>query len=101
MSIPSRARIASAIQLSLSPPTSTPREAVPNQLHQFVIPRFVVQGSQESLGGDKSGVDLQSHRVLPLTALGVRSLQGLFEDGIDEDVQEDYSGIFPSLLNLL
>jgi hypothetical protein len=82
-------------------PTSSPHGAVRNQPRQFVIPRFVAQGSWASLGGDESGVDLQSHWVLPLAALGVRSLQGLFEDDIDEDVQEDYSGTFHSLLNLL
>jgi hypothetical protein len=67
---------------------------VPNRVHEFVMPRFISQGSQESLGGEESGVDLQRRRVLPPTALGGRPSHGLYEDSLDKYDQEEFPGMF-------
>jgi hypothetical protein len=59
-----------------------------------VSPQFVGQGRVESLGGDEaSDLDLQRRCVRPPSGLGGRVSQAFFEDGTDDDVQGDYSGI--------
>jgi hypothetical protein len=97
-----RSSMASMFPLSMMsvPRTSTPSHgAIPNRLHQFVMSWFVGEGSHESLGGDDdSGIDLQHHQILPQAGLGGRLPQVFCVDGPDDDVQEEYPGIFPSLL---
>jgi hypothetical protein len=54
---------------------------VPNRPHQFIMPRFVGEGSNDR------------HRVLHHDGLGGWLLLGLFEDGANEDVQEYFRGM--------
>jgi hypothetical protein len=43
-------------------------------------------------------IDLQCHRVLPQSGLGAHLPNGLFVDGIEEDDDEAFSGMFNSIL---
>jgi hypothetical protein len=73
-----------------------------NRQQQFVMSRFVDEGSHESLGGDEdSGVHLPCRRVLPPTPTGFggRLPQGNFVDGTEEDEDELFCGMFAWLLS--
>jgi hypothetical protein len=93
----SRSSTWSGVPLSMPPPraSTASRGAVPNRLQQFVMPRFVGVGRQESFGVDEETVaDLQGSRVSPSTGLGGGLPHGFCVDRPDEDIQEEYSGIF-------
>jgi hypothetical protein len=67
---------------------------------QFVMPRFIDEGSHESLGGDEdSGVHLPRRRVLPPTGFGGRLLQENYVDGTEEDEDELFCGMLAWLLS--
>jgi hypothetical protein len=92
--------------LSMPPPSRRSTDscgAVPNQPQHFVKPQFVDKGIHKALGGDEeeNRLDLQSCWVLPPSGLGAQLPNGLFVDGIKEDDNEAFSGMFNSILKLM
>jgi hypothetical protein len=86
-----RSSMWSGAPLSMPPPppraSMTSHGAVPNRLQQFVMPRFVDEGRQESLGVDEEIVaDLQVSQVSPSIGLGDGLPHGFCVDRSDEDI---------------
>jgi hypothetical protein len=73
--------LVATVQVRITNPSHRSSSNVPNRLHQFIMPRFISEGSNDH------------HRVLHHDRLGGRLPLALFEDGTDEDDQESFRGM--------
>jgi hypothetical protein len=73
--------LVAAVQVRITNPSHRSSSNVPNRPHQFIMLRFIGEGSNDH------------HRVLHHDGLGGRLPLALFEDGTDEDDQESFRGM--------